>query len=97
MQKWLEDNDLSIYSTYNEGKSVIAESIKRLVDEYNNTCPHVIDEKPLHADYSALNEKIESSDKAPKFKVGVRVTITKHKNIFSKGYTKTLVVRYICD
>ena len=25
MQKWLDDNDILMYSTYNEGKSVIAE------------------------------------------------------------------------
>ena len=25
MQEWLDNNDISIYSTHNEGKSVIAE------------------------------------------------------------------------
>ena len=25
MQKWLDDNDISIYSTHNESKSVVAE------------------------------------------------------------------------
>ena len=40
------------------------------------------------ADYSALTEEIELSRKAPKFKVGDRVRITKYKNIFSKSYTK---------
>ena len=34
-------------------------------------------------------EKIETNPKPPKFKVNDRVRITKYKNIFSKGYTKT--------
>ena len=29
MQKWLDDNDIFMYSTHNEGKSVIAERFKR--------------------------------------------------------------------
>ena len=43
--------------------------------------------KPIHADYSALTKEIESSHKAPDFKVGDRNRITKYKNNFSKGYT----------
>ena len=35
-----------------------------------------------------MTEKIELSHKAPKFKVGDRVRITKYKNISSYGYTK---------
>ena len=59
------------------------------VDEYNNTFHSSIDKKkPVDADYSALTEKIESSHKAPKFKVGDRVRITKYKNISSYGYIK---------
>ena len=44
--------------------------------------------KPVDADYSALTEKTETNAKAPKFKNGDRVRITKYKNIFSKVYTK---------
>ena len=33
--------------------------------------------------------KIEANPKAPKFKAGDRVRITKYKNILSKGYTKS--------
>ena len=36
----------------------------------------------------SLTEKIESSHKALKFKVGDRVRITKYKNILGKGYIK---------
>ena len=45
--------------------------------------------KPIDADYTALTEEIESSHKAPKFKVAGRVRITKYKNNFSKGYTES--------
>ena len=31
---------------------------------------------------------LERNPKAPKFKVGDRVRITNHKNVFSKGYTE---------
>ena len=35
-------------------------------------------------------KKIETNLKASKFKVNNRVKITKHNNIFSKGYTENL-------
>ena len=35
-----------------------------------------------------MTKKIETNPKAPKFKVGDRVRITKYKNIFSKGDTE---------
>ena len=57
-----------------------------LVDEYSNTYHHSIGKTPIDADYSALTEKNETT-KAPKFKVGDRVIITKFKNVFSKGYS----------
>ena len=48
----------------------------------------LLTEKPIYANYSALTKKIETDPKAPTFKTGERVRITKYKNIFSKGYTK---------
>ena len=62
--------------------------MNKIVDQYNNTCHHSINEKPINADYSALTEKTETNLKAPKFKVKDLVRITKYKNIFSNGYTK---------
>ena len=44
--------------------------------------------KPNHTDYSALSKEFESGHKAPKFKAGDRVRITKFNNIFSKDYTE---------
>ena len=82
-----------MYSTYNEGKSVIAERLiktlkaiiykkvraydcksylsylNKLVDQYNNTYHHSVSKKLVNADYFALTERIETSIKAPKFKV----------------------------
>ena len=40
--------------------------------------------------FFALSGEIESSPKAPKFRVGDRVNITKYKNIAGKDYTKNL-------
>ena len=45
-------------------------------------------ETPINADYSALNENIETNSKAPKLKVNDRVRITKYKNICRKDYTE---------
>ena len=91
--KWLDDSDILIYSTHNEGKSVVAERIMRtlkandsksylgyfneLVDEYNNTYHRSIVKKPIDDDYSALTGEIETNPKPPKFKVGYRIRIIK--------------------
>ena len=37
-----------------------------------------------------MTEEIELGHKAPKLKVGDRVRITNYKNVFNKGYTKSL-------
>ena len=71
MQEWLENNYMLMYSTHNEGKSVIAERfiktlkakiykkmtvndsksylgyLNKLVDQYNKTYYHSINEKLL--------------------------------------------------
>ena len=73
--------------TANDSKSYVP-YLNKLVDQYNNTYHHSINKKPINADYSALNEKIENNLKSPKFKVNDRVRTTKYKNIFSKGYTE---------
>ena len=112
MQEGLKSNDILMYSTHNECKSVIAERfiktlkskiykkmavndsntylpyLNKLVNQHNNTYHHSINKRPINADYSALTENIESSPKAPKFKVNDRVIITKYENIFSKVYTE---------
>ena len=62
--------------------------MNNLSDEYNNIYHHSTGKWTIHADYYVLVKEIESSHKAPKFKVRDRVRITKYKNIFSKGYNK---------
>ena len=110
-EKWL-DHSILMYSTHNEGKSVVAERfirtlkgkiyekmtandrkfyhnyLNKLANEYNNTYYCSTGKKPINADYAAFFKEIETNHKAPKFKVGDRVRITKYKNIFSKGYTE---------
>ena len=73
--------------TSNESKSYLP-YLNKLVYQCNNTYHHSINKKPINADFSALTEKFETNHKAPKFKVNDRVRITKHKNIFSKGYAE---------
>ena len=62
--------------------------MQKLVDENNKAYQRSIGKNPIDVDYSALNEEIESTHKAPKFKVGDTVRITKYRNAFSKGCTK---------
>ena len=62
--------------------------LNKLIDQYNNLYHCFIGKKVIDVDYSALIESIESIYKPLKFKIGDRVRITKHNNIFSKGYTK---------
>ena len=59
-----------------------------IVDEYNNTYHRTIKMKPVDVkDNTYIDFKKEVNDKDPKFKVGDHVRISKHKNIFAKGYT----------
>ena len=60
--------------------------LSKLVDQYNAIYLHSINKKPINADYFALTDKIETTSKAPKFKVNDKVKITKYNNIFSKCY-----------
>ena len=89
VEKFIKILKAKIYSkmTANDEKSYLA-YLNKLVDQYDNNYQYSINKKPINADSSALTEKIETNHKAPKFKVNDRVRITKHKNIFSKGYTE---------
>ena len=79
--KKITDNDSKSYLPY----------LNKLIDQCNNTYHHYT----INADYSTFTEKIETNYKAPEFKVGDWVRITKYKSIFSKGYTEKLVKRNI--
>ena len=71
--------------TANDSKSYLSH-LNKLVHQYNNTCHHLINKKPIDANYSTLTENIETNPKSLKFKVNDRVRIT---NSFSKGYIET--------
>ena len=60
-----------------------------IVDKYNNTVHRTIKIKPIEVsdNYYAKYNEDPSNKKDPNFKVGDHVKISKHKNIFAKGYT----------
>ena len=97
---WLQDNNIVMYSTHKEGKSIVAEifvrTFKNKVYKYmTSISKHVYIDKldDIVNEYNntyhaAIKIKpIDVSDKDPKFKVGDHVRISKYKNISAKGYT----------
>ena len=58
--------------TANDSKSYLS-YLNKLVDQYNNTNHHSTNKKHINVDYSALNEKVKTIIKIPKFKVNDRV------------------------
>ena len=98
----MRDNDVVVYSTHNEGKSVVVKIYKYMtsvsknvyidklddiVDEYNNTYHTTIKMKPIDVKgNTCINADKEINNKDNKFKVGDHVRISKYKNIFTKGY-----------
>ena len=95
-KKWLEDNDIKMYSTHNEGKSVVAErfimTLKNKIHKhmavvsknvYFNTLDDIVDECN-NTYHTIFNQKKERD---PKFKIGDYVRISRYKNIFAKRYT----------
>ena len=95
-KKWLQDNDIVMYSTHNEGKSVVALRFIRTLKSnmtsisknvYIDKLDDIVDEYN-NASHTIIKMKpIDVKDKKdPKFKVGDRARISKYKNIFAKGY-----------
>ena len=69
-------------------KNVHIDKLDDIVNEYNNTYHRTIKMKPIDVkDNTYIDTGKEVNDKDHKFKVGDRVTISKYKNIFAKGYT----------
>ena len=86
MKSWLEKNDIEMYSTHNEGKSV--KTLEDIVIKYNNTYHSTIKMKPVEEKSNTyINSSKETNDKGPKFKIGDIVRISKYKNIFGKDCT----------
>ena len=114
-KRFLKINNIEMYSTYNKGKSIDAETFIRalknkifkhmtavsqyvysdmlddVVNRYNNAVHRTIKMKPIDVTSDPYDEcNKDSNETKPKFKVGDDVKISKHKNIFSKGYTQNL-------
>ena len=69
-------------------KNVYINKLDDIVGEYNNTYHTTIKMNPVNVkDNTYINFKNRVKDKDPRFKVGDHVRISKHKNIFAKGYT----------
>ena len=100
-KSFLKENDIEMYSTFNKGKSVVAErfmvtaigenvyfnDLDDIVDKYNNTVHSSIKIKRKDvADDSLVECSEETNEKDPKFKIGDNVRISKCKNIFAKSY-----------
>ena len=79
-------------------KNVYIVKLDDIVNKYNNTYHRIIKMKPvdvkdntyidsLELHSMELHSNKEVNDKDPKFKAGDHVRISKHKNIFAKGYT----------
>ena len=95
-EKWLSDNDINMYSMYNEGKSVVAERFirtlknklyKHMAATGKSVYYNVLDD--VVGDVGDNNKRVyidEYNEKDSKFKVGDRVRISRYKNIFAKGY-----------
>ena len=67
--------------------SVYFNVLNDIVDKYNDTYARIIKKKPIDVKSDSFAEYSEkSNEKDPKFNVGDHVRISKHKNIFAKGY-----------
>ena len=86
-KKWLSDNDIIMYSTYNEGKNIYYDVLDDIVNEYNNTKHSTIKMKPKDVGNNKRVYIDEHNEKRSRFKVDDTVRISKFKNIFPKGYT----------
>ena len=81
-----------MYSTYNKGKSVVAErfirTLKNKIFKHMTTVSKNVYFDVLDSIWllSCINE--DSNEKNPKFEVRNHVRISKYKNVFAKWYTQ---------
>ena len=69
-------------------KNVYFDVLDDIVNKYSNTVHRTTEMKPVDVTSDSYVEYNEDSNKKnPEFKVNYRVRISKHKNIFAKGYT----------
>ena len=58
-----------------------------IVNKFNNTYHSTNKKKPVNIVPRTYKSSKEINNEDPKFKIGVTVRISKHKNVFAKGYT----------
>ena len=104
MQKWLTDNNnILMYSTYNEGKSVVAQKFIRTMKDkiykkvtanhskYRLDCLNkLVDQydNTYHRSTDDVDYSIFTEEIKTNHKVPKFKVITKYKNNFNDGYTK---------
>ena len=77
-------------------KNVYIVKLDDIVNEYNNTYQRTIKMKPIDVKNNTyINIGKEVNNKDLKFKVGDHVRISKHKNIFAKGYTQIGLKKFL--
>ena len=87
----LKINNIEMYSTYNEGKSVVAERfIRRLKNKIFKHMTAI--SKNFYFDmlddiFNKYSHTVHKTTKMKPIKVADHVRISKYKNIFAKGYT----------
>ena len=97
MKLWLKDNDIEMYSTNNEGKSVVAERLIRTLKNkiykhmtalsknvYIDKLGDIVNEynNAYHRTIKIKPASKEVNDKGPKLNVGDHVRISKYKKHF---------------
>ena len=81
MKSWLDKNNIEMYSTHNDRKSVVAErfirTLKTKIYKYMNSLS-----KNVYIDKLDDIVNVDVNDKDTKFKIGDHITISKYKKNF---------------
>ena len=92
MKSWLEKNDIEMYSTHNEGKSVVAErfirTLKNKLYKYMTSVSKNVYIDKLDYIVDKYNNTYHSTLKMkPVDVIRDNVRISKYKNVFAKSYS----------
>ena len=92
MKSWLEKNDIEMYSTHNEGKSVVAErfirTLKNKLYKYMTSVSKNVYIDKLDYIVDKYNNTYDSTLKMkPVNVIRDNVRISKYKNVFAKSYS----------
>ena len=104
IKSWLEKDDIEIYSTHKEGKSVVVKILSKnvyidklddMVYNYNNTYRSTIKTKPVDVKPSIYTESSkETINKDTKFKIDDIVRIPKYKTFLQKAMFQISLKKY---